>query len=101
MQRCAVNLFDENMCPINLADVRTRNGARQVFSAAPAEDWRDSRSRPEGKWVVFATHWTTVSERALVNMTMEQGRKGPFPTNVHIRMFPFGAHANSTISRIT
>lgn len=48
MQRCAGDLFNENMCPINLADVRTRNGASQVFSAAPAEDWRDSR--PKGSW---------------------------------------------------
>src|ERR1700736_3482428 len=76
--------FPKTVGAINVPDMRTKT-AGQVCSAAPAEDRRNSRSA-EGKWVVFATHWTSVSERALVNMTTEQGREGPIPTNVHIRL---------------
>jgi len=77
--------FDDSVGAINVPDMRTKTGAGQVCSAAPAEDRRDSWSA-EGKWVVFATHRPTVYERALVNMTTEQGREGPFPTNMHITL---------------
>jgi hypothetical protein len=85
VQSDPVDSFDDSVGAINVPDTRTKNGAGQVCSAAPAKDRRNSRSA-EGKWVVFATHWTSVFERALVNMTTEQGREGPIPTNVHIRL---------------
>jgi hypothetical protein len=84
-QSGTVNLFDESVGAINGPDMRTKTDAGQICSAAPAENRRNSRSAA-GKWLVFAIHRTTVSERALVNMTKERGREGPLPTSVHIAL---------------
>ena len=77
-QSDTVDPFDDNVGALNVPDMRTKTGAGQVCSAAPAEDRRKSRSA-EGKWVVFATHWTSVSERGSCGHDNGAGQGRPIP----------------------